>query len=86
MTYLDKAIVEMESDEFGTGSDVGFDCSFDLAADNVGETRASLVVEGFSELGKRASKQNTHKEKQGCYFDRPHFFCFLFEEEKRWDW
>lgn len=74
MKYLDEAVMKMEADEFGPGTDVGFDSSLDLTADNVGETRASLVVEVLGELGKRGSKEKTQKEKEGCYIERCHFF------------
>ena len=54
--YLDEAVMEMEADELSPGTDVGFNSPLDLLADNVRETRTSLVVEGLGELGIRGSK------------------------------
>lgn len=48
--YIDEAVMKMEADEFSTGTDVGFDSSFDGGTDNVGEARAGLIVKGLGEL------------------------------------
>ena len=56
--------MEMEANEFSTSTNISFDSSFDFTADNVRETRASLVVEILSELGIRGYKENTKKRKE----------------------
>ena len=63
--YIDEAIMEMEANEFSTGTYVGLDGFLDGGTDNVGETRAGLIVIGFGELSKRGAEEKGKKEKGG---------------------
>lgn len=51
--------MEMEANEFSTGTYVGLDGFLDGGTDNVGEARAGLIVIGLGELSERGAEEKS---------------------------